>query len=227
MPVNGYDFYVDKCLLPVTPAKLQLKINNANKTMTLIDGQQINMLKEAELTDIEFECLLPQVKYPFAVYKSGFLDAFFFIDYFEQLKTNRKPFQFIVARRMPGGRVLSATNMRVSMESYTITEEAKEGFDFSVKIKLKQYRDYSAKTVNLLPAADGLTVQVQEQRGADNAPQVPQNYVVEKGDCLWNIAKRLYGDGRKWKEIYDANKNTVGGNPNLVYPGQELTLPTV
>lgn len=70
MAKNRYDFYLKKCLLPVPPEKLQIKINNANKTVTLINGQQVNLLKKAELSDIEFECLLPQAKYPFAVYKS-------------------------------------------------------------------------------------------------------------------------------------------------------------
>jgi hypothetical protein len=51
----GYDFYLDKCLLPVAPSKLSLNINNANKTLTLINEGEINTLKKAELTDIEFE----------------------------------------------------------------------------------------------------------------------------------------------------------------------------
>jgi len=48
------------------------------------------------------------------------------------------------------------------------------------------------------------------------------NYTVVKGDCLWTIAVRAYGDGFKWVEIAKANKLT---NPNLIYPGNILTLP--
>lgn len=95
----GYDFYLDKCLLPVTPSKLSLKINNANKNLTLINEGEINILKKAELTDIEFECEIPQTKYPYAVYKSGFLGASYFLGYFEQLKTGRKPFSLLSADR--------------------------------------------------------------------------------------------------------------------------------
>lgn len=149
MAKGGYDFYLNKCLLPIAPSKLQIKINNANKTLTLIDEGQINILKTAELTDIEFECNIPQVKYPFATYKSGFEGAPYFLNYFESLKTNKKPFQFIVSRTMPNGKVLFSTNMAVSMEDYKITEQAKDGFDLIVKIKLKQYRDYGTKTVNI------------------------------------------------------------------------------
>ena len=71
MARSGYEFYLDKCLLPVTPSKLQLKIDNANKTLTLMDEGEINILKKAGLTEVEFTCGIPQVKYPFAVYKDG------------------------------------------------------------------------------------------------------------------------------------------------------------
>lgn len=149
MPRGGYDFYLDKCLLPIAPQKLQIKIKNANKTYTLIDEGQINVLKKAELTDIEFECEIPQMKYPFAVYKDGFKGASYFLDYFEKLKTDKKPFQFIVSRTLPNGRVLFHTNIKVSMEDYKITEQAKNGFDLTVSVKLKQYREYGTKTVSI------------------------------------------------------------------------------
>ena len=57
------------------------------------------------------------------------------------------------------------------------------------------------------------------------APAAPQAYTVVRGDCLWSIAKRFYGDGSKYTAIYDANRGVIGGNPNLIYPGQVLTIP--
>ena len=97
MTNSGYDFYLGKCLLPVPPSKLSIKINNANKTVTLINEGEVNVLKKAELSDIEFECAIPQVRYPYAVYKSGFRGADFFLDCFEELKAGRQPFQFMPA----------------------------------------------------------------------------------------------------------------------------------
>lgn len=170
MSKTGYDFYLKKCLLPITPDKLQIKINNANETLTLINEGEINILKTAELTDVEFECRIPQVKYPFATYKSGFKGASYSLDYFESLKVDKKPFQFIVSRTMPNGKVLFSTNMKVSMEDYKITEQAKDGFDLTIKIKLKQYRDYGTKTVNIKIAASKPKVTVQETRSTESKP---------------------------------------------------------
>lgn len=170
MSKTGYDFYLKKCLLPIAPDKLQIKINNANETLTLINEGEINILKTAELTDVEFECRIPQVKYPFATYKSGFKGASYFLDYFESLKVDEKPFQFIVSRTMPNGKVLFSTNMKVSMEDYKITEQAKDGFDLTVKIKLKQYRDYGTKTVNIKIAASKPKATVQKTRSTESKP---------------------------------------------------------
>ena len=149
MAKSGYDFYLDKCLLPVAPEKLDIKINNANKTITLIDEGEINILKTAELTDIDFECLIPQVQYPFAVYPEDFKGAAYFLGYFEELKTGKEPFQFIVSRTLPSGKPLFSTDIKVSLEDYKITERVNDGFDLRVKIKLKQYREYGTKTVEV------------------------------------------------------------------------------
>ncbi len=227
MGKSGYDFYLKKCLLPIAPPKLSVKINNANETVTLINEGEINILKKAELTDIEFECRIPQEKYPFAVYKSGFKGADYFLDYFESLKTSKKPFQFIVCRKRPTGKRLFDTNIKVSMEDYKITEDAKNGFDVLVKIKLKQWRDYGTKTVNISFNMEKPKASVEPQREATTspAPAAAQTYTVVKGDCLWNIAKKFYGNGSKYSIIYNANKSVIGGNPNLIYPGQVLTIP--
>lgn len=226
MEKGGYDVYMDKCLLPVTPSKLTIHVNNANKTVTLINEGEINILKQAKLTDIEFECDIPQVRQPYAVYPSGFKGAGYFLDYFEELKTGGKPFQFIVCRKAPSGKQLLNTNIKVSLEDYRITEDARNGFDLKVKLKLKQWRDYGTKTVNVQFSASKPKASVEPQRETNNspAPAASQTYIVKKGDCLWSIAKYFYGNGSRYTIIYDANKGVVS-NPNRIYPGQVLTIP--
>lgn len=47
---------------------------------------------------------------------------------------------------------------------------------------------------------------------------------VVKGDCLWKIAKYLYGDGQAYVTIYKANKKQIK-NPDLIYPNQVFVVP--
>lgn len=65
----AYDFYIGDMLLPVPPEKLTIKIKGGNKTYTMMNEGQINVLKSAELTEISFDMFLPNHQYPFAVYK--------------------------------------------------------------------------------------------------------------------------------------------------------------
>lgn len=209
MAQSGYDMYFDKCLFPVTPEKISIKINGNNKTVNLINEGEINILKKTGLTDIEFEAEIPQVKHPYAVYKNGFKEAGYFFDIFEGLKTGKKTFQFIVCRKTPVGKKLLNTNMKVSLEDYKISEDAKNGFDFKVKFNLKQYRDYGTKTVNIKIAASKPKASAEPKRETNNspAPAAAQTYTVVRGDCLWNIAKRFYGSGAKYTVIYNAIPN--------------------
>lgn len=48
------------------------------------------------------------------------------------------------------------------------------------------------------------------------------SYTVEKGDYLWEIAVRAYGDGYKWVDIAKANNLS---NPDLIHSGNVLKLP--
>lgn len=58
-----------------------------------------------------------------------------------------------------------------------------------------------------------------------NTQPAPKSYTVVSGDCLWNIAKKYYDDGSQYTKIYEANKGTIGSNPNLIKPGQKLVIP--
>lgn len=47
-------------------------------------------------------------------------------------------------------------------------------------------------------------------------------YEVQKGDTLWSIARRIYGDGQRWKDLAEANGIT---NPKMLRVGQSLIVP--
>jgi nucleoid-associated protein YgaU len=55
-------------------------------------------------------------------------------------------------------------------------------------------------------------------------PKNSGTYTVVKGDSLWAIAKKFYGDGSKYTKIASANKDKIK-NPSLIYPGQKLVIP--
>jgi len=58
------------------------------------------------------------------------------------------------------------------------------------------------------------------------APEAPaaETYTVVSGDSLSAIAERFYGDANAYMRIFEANRDKLN-DPNLIYPGQELTIP--
>ena len=61
---------------------------------------------------------------------------------------------------------------------------------------------------------------------AEAVTGMPQDVfvVVEPGNSLWRIARRVYGDGIRYTEILAANKGQIA-DPNLIYPGQVFMIP--
>lgn len=186
MSSGGYDFYLDKCLLPVAPAKLQISENGLNKVVRLIDGGEINLLKSAALKEIGFEFMIPQVSYPFSVQKGAVKPAEYYLGYMEGLKNARRPFQFIVSRTTPGGRILFSTDIKVSLESLSVTEAAEQGFDLLFGVRLRQYRDYGLKTIS---TASGGGVSKKTERGESTTAEKPAMIGAEV-----IINGRLYGN---------------------------------
>lgn len=223
-----YNFFVDGVQFPVAPAELSTKINGRNETIVLMNEGEVNVIKKTGLTDIEFEVLLPNVKYPFAVYPNGFQPATFYLEKLEKLKVATKPFQFIVNRMMPNGNLLFDTNMTVSIEEYEILESAENGFDVNVRIQLKQYRAYGNNKINLKTATKASSTTnkatskaVVEKKRPTTGKETPKTHTVKSGETLWAIAKKYLGDGSKYTDL--AKINNIS-NPNVIKAGQVIKL---
>ena len=83
------------------------------------------------------------------------------------------------------------------------------------------------ETDNPPPAAQAAEEAVAEEPIEEAAPEpapepAARTYTVVSGDTLWAIAERFYGDGNKYQVIADASGVS---NPDLIYPGQVLTIP--
>lgn len=234
-----YQFYMDDMLLPVTPGAMTLKVANQNKTVTLINEGEINILKLPGLSKISFNALLPNKEYPFAQYESGFQNAHYYMDKLELLKTKCLPFQFQVIRTDERGEMLmDSLDMQVSLEEYELEENAEEyEFDVMAKIELKQYKTYGTKTIEFKKTETTTEATVTEKRDTSTAPKTTGGYTVVSGDNLWDIARVKLGDGSRMNEIYELNRDTIeaaakkygrssSSNGWWIYPGTVLQLPS-
>nr|WP_243183536.1 LysM peptidoglycan-binding domain-containing protein [Anaerosolibacter carboniphilus] len=206
--------------LPVNPDKLTVQINNKNKTISLIELGEVNILKDPGLTDISFNILLPGQNSPLAMNSK---DPEFYLEKFKQYKKDKKPVRWVVSRDMGSFDM----NMEVSLEDYSFEERAGEEGDIYVSLKLREYKRYETKILNLQSIASTnptsseqpKTVVVEEKQRPAKEPA--KQYIVKNGDTLWAIAKKELNNGSKYAEI--AKINGIK-NPDALYVGQVLRL---
>ena len=57
------------------------------------------------------------------------------------------------------------------------------------------------------------------------ATPAARSYTVQRGDTLYGISQRYWGNGKYWPALYQANRSKIS-DPNLIYAGQVLTIPS-
>jgi nucleoid-associated protein YgaU len=82
-------------------------------------------------------------------------------------------------------------------------------------VGLTQARDNEVPTIRTLQAHDLGAARFSSGKA-----------IIRRGDTLWDIADRVYGDGYKYRTIYRANRDKIR-RPGRIYPGQVLDIPLV
>jgi len=52
----------------------------------------------------------------------------------------------------------------------------------------------------------------------------PEYYVIQSGDTLWGIASKFLGNGSKYPEIFEANREVIE-DPDKIFVGQKIRIP--
>lgn len=216
----AYHLYLCGIEMPELPSSFSVKIGNKNKTVELLNGDTINLLKSKGLQEISLTLDFPMI--------GARRTAEYYLAKFDKFKKNRKPTQLIFTRTTPDGKPLEDTNIKVSIEDYSKDEDASKPFEISVSINLKEYTDYGTQKLTVKKVKKNGKTQkvasVKKERETNNAPKA-KTYTVKQGDTLWAISTKYLGSGAKYRLIYNANRNVLS-NPNIVKVGQVLTIPS-
>ena len=180
------------------------------------------MLKDAALTTFSFKILLPKTAYSFVQTQSDFKPPSFYLEQFEKFNTEKKPVRLIITRTLPDGQDIPETNILVSVESYTVEENAGEEGEFWVELNLEEYRQITVERIDVLQVntVTGKTEAVKEAVRAGNNSK--KAHTVVSGDTLWKIAKLYLNNGGRYQEIADLNNIK---DANKIYVGQVLLMP--
>lgn len=134
-----YKIFIDGWQVPVAPEKLNLRLPNKNKQLSLINEGEINLLKTPGLKTVSFELLLPSRPYHFA---TGHKAPEEILSMLEALKVKKRVFRLIISR-IKEGKVRWDTSLSVSLEELEQVEAWEENQDLLISLAFREYRTYS------------------------------------------------------------------------------------
>lgn len=108
---------------------------------------------------------------------------------------------------------------------FDIDEQGGDVGTVNYSITVTEFKKVSVRKITVKKSKGKKKGKVKKKSSRTNTKVRVTAYTVKKGDCLFNIAKRIYGSGSKWRIIYNANKKVVGSNPNKLKIGMVLKIP--
>ena len=193
-----HDNGVERIYFTVNPERIQVSRPNRNRALSLAMGGSVNVWAGRGLREVMLETFLPAPSSPF--YDGQ--DPETVIAMLKRWQDSGDPVRLI----------LSGSDINDAFLIEDVTEIFREGDrDVGLSLSLREYKFKSA-----LAALAGDAAPVRE----DSRP--PQSsYTVRKGDTLWDIACRFYGEGTRWRELAERNGVT---DPRKLPVGKKLAL---
>lgn len=192
--------------LPVTPDRYPMEAGRAVERLDMAQTGQIALPGLKTLLAETLEFFLPARSYPF-VTAGAVTRPQYYIDLLTAWSRDANVCRYIV----------TGTEVNLPVLLGPLVWEEKDGTnDVYCRLPLYEYRYLEEAKVHKLTQNAGRSSEAASQ------PKTANQYIVQKGDCLWTICRRFYGDGSLAYKLATANGI---GSSYLIYPGQVLTLP--
>lgn len=192
--------------LPVTPRSYPMAAGRAVERLDMAQTGQIALPGLQTLFTGTLEFMLPARAYPFLT-AGAVADPSHYIGQLTAWSRDANVCRYIV----------TGTDINIPVLLGPLEYGEDDGTnDVNCKLPLYEYRYLEETKVEKVTQNNARTVD------PASGPETAGSYTVVKGDSLWAICKKFYGDGSLAYKLATANGIA---NPNLIFPGQVLTLP--
>ena len=203
-----YEIWIDNFRLPVIPKEINPYEENEVSSVTIDGFGEISKTTNLKVRTFELSSFFydpTKWKPPYAKEYTISVNSFEDINkFFHSIQRNNK----VVPFKIFGLDI----DTRVQIVKY-IWGTRDGSSDIYYDLSLIEYKEANIESTN----------EIKEKRTNETPSNTSKSdtYIVKKGDTLYNIAKKVYGDGNKYLEL--AEKNGIS-NPNFILDGQELKL---
>lgn len=193
------------------PPEYELISENGNTSVNINALGEINLIGKRKLKTVSFSSFFPCHDYSFCEY-SAFPNPRESVKAIESMKNKG-----VLHLTMTG----TPVNMDCTIESFVWGEN--DGTkDIYFTLEFKEYRKVKVKTKTVKEVIPQQVIPAATERPAKEI--ISTIYTVVQGDNLSKISKKITGNSANWKAIYEQNKGVIGGDPNLIYSGQQLVI---
>lgn len=203
----SFNNFEEKLQLPVNPGKFRVSAGNKNSVVDIAGLGELNLLGGLRLATVQLTSFFPSQYAPYCAYRD-IPDPYDAVSQIEKWRKSEKPIRLIITD--------TPVNMAAAIENFEWGEIGGTR-DVEYTLFLREYR-----FIKISQVTDPVPTGMSAPR-PDTKP-TPKTYQVRPGDSLYMIAKKVYGEGSKWRDLYTANKSTIGPDPNLIQPGQQLVV---
>lgn len=202
--------------LPWLPTEYTLSCGTNHGTFDIIGLGEITVLQDRPLMELSFSSRLPGREVP-GMMPFKLQPAEDYKDAMIGLQRSQYPSHIIITGEG------CSLNMFCTITSLNFAPKGGDVGTIYYDITLKEWREVSARQVEVDPVTKVAVVPLAEETRTDNR-QIPSTYQFREGESLRKVAKMILGNEDRWQEIYDLNRDTIP-HPMLVSPGTVLQLP--
>lgn len=210
----------DKIRFPVVPSSIGVNRNNNIDTESVIKFGEVPIFNGTALKTIEFTSFFPNQEYSFCDY-TGFMKPYEFSEKIQKWMYEGKPLRIIVTD--------SPTNMQCLVQQFDTVEQ--DGTrDLYFTLNLLEYRPIEVPNLSNSSSSSNSNNTQNTSRPSEtntNSNNQQKTHKVVRGDTLYDIAKKYYGNGSLYPKIKEANKPKYPSlaKSNIIQVNWELIIP--
>ena len=216
----------DKIRFPVVPSAIGVNRSNNIDTQSVLKLGEVPIFNGTSLKTIELTSFFPNQEYSFCDY-TGFMKPYQFSEKIQKWMYEGKPLRIIVTD--------SPTNMQCLIQQFDTVEQ--DGTrDLYFTINLLEYRPIEVPNLsnsnqsnnsNSNSSSNSQNTSRPNNKTNTNSSNQQKSHKVVKGDSLWDIAQKHYGNGSLYPKIKEANKAKYPSlsKSNVIYTNMELIIP--
>lgn len=223
MTKSIYQFWIstndnkERLRLPVNPPTIDISNGSNNESIEISNLGEVTVIQDSMAKQFDFSSFFPAHTIPLAEY-SNIPKPWDAVKKIEKWKNSKEPLRLLIT----GTKI----NVPVSVESFDYGEEGGAVGDIQFDISLKEFNFVSPRTIK---------VKIKQPKPRPAPKKKARTHRVVRGDTLWGLAGKYYGNSLQWRKIWNnaSNKSMMikrdSRNRHMpghwIYPGQVLKIP--